>query len=247
MKNIILAVVFFCVIFIISNCTKQTENQRIIISDEIELIKLSERTYVHISVAEMQGFGSVSSNGLIFVVGNEAFLFDTPVTDSQTEVLVNWIADTLLANVTTFVPTHWHADNLGGLDYLHSIGVKSYANQMTIELAQANGMPVPQNGFSEYLELDLGGYKVYAHYFGGAHSADNIVIWVPSEKILFAGCMVRAINFTGLGNTADAVVHEWLPTIHQVIENFPDARIVIPGHGEIGGMELLEHTRRQLE
>jgi len=42
------------------------------------------------------------------------------------------------------------------------------------------------------------------------------------------------------------VIEEWLPTIQKVIESFPNAKIVIPGHGKIGGLEILEHTKRQL-
>jgi len=117
---------------------------------------------------------------------------------------------------------------------------------MTIELAKLNGMPIPQNGFIGFLELNFGINKIHCHYFGGAHTADNIVIWLPSEKILFGGCMIRDINSTGLGNIADAKVDEWLPTIQKVIENFGDVEIVVPGHGNIGGIDLLEHTRNQL-
>ena len=118
---------------------------------------------------------------------------------------------------------------------------------MTIELAEAHKMPVPQHGFTDSFELNLNGHKIHCHYFGGAHTADNIVIWIPSEEILFGGCMIRDINSTGLGNTSDAKIDEWLPTIEKVIENFPNAKIVIPGHGDIGGIELLEHTKNQLK
>ena len=246
MKKLIACVLFISISFIFINCEKKEEIKRILISDDIELIKLSDKAYVHISTMEVPHWGKVTANGLILIDGNEAFLFDTPWNDSQTEKLVKWIDDTLSAKVITFVPGHWHGDNIGGLNYLHSIGVKSYANQMTIDLAEAKGMPVPQNGFVDLLELNLNGNKVYCHYYGGAHSADNIVIWIPSEEILFGGCMIRDINSTGLGNTSDAKVDEWLPTIEKVIENFPNAKIVIPGHGEIGGIELLEHTKNQL-
>ena len=58
--------------------------------------------------------------------------------------------------------------------------------------------------------------------------------------------MVRDLSSTGLGNTSDAKIDEWLPTIQKVIVKFPDAKIVIPGHGQIGGKELLEHTNRLL-
>ena len=216
------------------------------ICDDIELIQLSEKVFVHVSVSEIAGFGKVSSNGLIFVKGDEAFLFDTPVTNQQTETLVKWIADSLFAKVSTFVPTHWHDDCLGGLEYLHSIGIKSYANQMTVDLAKAHGKPVPRHGFTDSLWLDLHGDIVECHYLGGGHSADNIVVWIPSEKILFAGCMVQNIHSKGLGNLSDSKLDEWYPTIQKVLVKFSDAKIVIPGHGQIGGIELLEHTSKLL-
>jgi len=246
MKYFIVSIALFCIIFAFSNCSKEEENQRIIISDEIEVIRLSKNAYVHISSLEVHPWGKVDTNGLIFVDGNEAFLFDTPWNDEQTEILVNWINDSLKAKVTTFVAGHWHGDNIGGLNYLHSIGVKSYANHLTNYFAELNEMPVPMNAFIDNLELNLNGKNVNCHYFGGAHSADNIVIWIPSEEILFGGCMIRDINSTGLGNTSDAEIDQWLPTIEKVIENFPNAKIVIPGHGQIGGIELLEHTKTQV-
>jgi len=224
----------------------KSKYRKIQISDDIELLQLSDKAYVHVSISEIAGFGKVSSNGLLFVNEDEAFLFDTPVTNSQTETLVKWITDSLSAAVSTFVPNHWHDDNLGGLESLHAKGIKSYANQMTIDLAKANGKPVPRQGFTDLLRLDLRGDIVECHYLGGGHTADNIVVWIPSEKILFAGCMVKDIHSKGLGNLSDAKPEEWAPTIQKVMEKFPDAKIVIPGHGQIGGKELLEHTSRLL-
>jgi hypothetical protein len=58
--------------------------------------------------------------------------------------------------------------------------------------------------------------------------------------------MVKDIHAKGLGNPADAVVKEWSQTIQKVVEKFPDAKIVIPGHGQIGGKELLTHTQKLL-
>jgi metallo-beta-lactamase class B len=225
----------------------QSDYQRIRISNDMELIKLSEKAYVHVSVSEIEGFGKVSSNGLVLVNGGEAFLFDTPATNAQTETLVTWIADSLKAHVTTFVPNHWHNDCLGGLGYLHSKGIKSFANQLTIMLAKENGKSVPQQGFTDSLRLNLHGIDIYCHYLGGGHSADNIAVWIPSEKILFGGCMVKDIHSKGLGNLSDAKIEEWLPTIQKVKVKFPSAEIVIPGHGQIGGKELLEYTKTLLQ
>ena len=247
MKNHLIITVITVFLSVLQFSVRASDYRKIQISDDIELFQLSEKAYVHVSISEIAGFGKVSSNGLIFVNGDEAFLFDTPVTNSQTETLVKWIADSLSATVSTFIPNHWHIDNLGGLEYLHSIGIKSYANQMTIDLAKENGMPVPCYEFTDSLSLYLRGDIVECHFFGGGHSADNIVVWIPSEKILFPGCMIKDIHSKGLVNLADATLDEWYPTIQKMITKFPDAKIVIPGHGQIGGKELLEHTSKLLK
>ncbi|GHT54487.1 hypothetical protein FACS189451_09580 [Bacteroidia bacterium] len=115
---------------------------------------------------------------------------------------------------------------------------------MTIELAKEHRMPVPQIGFTDSLHLSLHSEDVYCYYLGGGHSTDNIVVWIPSEKILFGGCLLKDIHSKGLGNISDAKLEEWPETIGNVIAKFPDATIVIPGHGQIGGKELLQHTKK---
>jgi metallo-beta-lactamase class B len=240
-------IIFLFIVFNRFALWAQPDYPKIWISEDVELIQLSEKAYVHVSVSEIDGFGKVSSNGMILVSNGEAFLFDTPFTNIQTKTLVKGIADSLKAAVSTFIPNHWHEDCLGGLDYLHSQGVKSYANQMTIDLAIEHGKPVPQIGFTDSLHLSFHGEDVYCYYLGGGHSTDNIVVWIPSEKILFGGCMVKDIRSKGLGNISDAKIEEWPTTINKIITQFPDAKIVIPGHGQIGGKELLQHTALLLE
>lgn len=55
--------------------------------------------------------------------------------------------------------------------------------------------------------------------------------------------MVKSMN-AGKGNVADANVTEWSNTIERVAVKFPDAKVVVPGHGSYGGMELLEFTAK---
>lgn len=225
----------------------QPATNRIKISEDIELIRLSSKAYVHISISEMKGFGKVSSNGLILVDKGKAFLFDTPVTTEQTETLVGFISDSLHSKVSDFVPTHWHGDCIGGLSYLHKKGVKSYANQMTIDIAKEKKLPVPKHDFKDSLFLKLNDIEIGCYYLGGGHTSDNIVVWIPSEKILFAGCMVKDMSSKGLGNLSDADINEWPSTIEKVIARFPLAETVIPGHGRIGGKELLVYTQELLK
>ncbi|MGA2822284.1 MAG: hypothetical protein ABSE72_02040, partial [Bacteroidales bacterium] len=53
----------------------QTNYTKIKVSDDIELIKISDNVYVHISYAELPGFGRFPSNGMIYINKGKAFLF----------------------------------------------------------------------------------------------------------------------------------------------------------------------------
>jgi metallo-beta-lactamase class B len=242
MKNfffLITAIFLFCLITL---AYAQDNYKKIKVTKDIEVFKLSEHSYFHISYSQMPQFGRVASNGFVFVNNGKAFLFDTPTNDSLTKDLVGWIQDSLKVQIVGFVPNHWHVDCMGGLNYLHSIGIESYANELTREIAQSKNLPVPKHGFTDSLSLDIEGKKILCRFYGAAHSLDNIVVWIPSEKILFGGCMVKELNSTGMGNTVDGDLKEWPKTIKKVLRDYPDAKIVIPGHGQFGGTELLKHT-----
>jgi metallo-beta-lactamase class B len=79
-------------------------------------------------------------------------------------------------------------------------------------------------------------------YPGPAHTRDNVVVWLAESRVLFGGCAVRAASDTSVGNVADADVKEWPASIRRVRDRYPTADVVVPGHGDPGGRELLEHT-----
>lgn len=217
------------------------------INNDLEIVQLTPNIYVHISYAEFAGFGRVACNGMILKEGDKAFLFDTPPTALLTKQLVEWVAKTLKLKIVGFVPNHWHSDCMGGLAYLQSVGIESYANQMTIDIAKAKNLTVPTHGFKDSLNLKLGNTAIECYYLGAGHSMDNIEVWIPSEKVLFAGCIVKEVNAKGLGNTVDGDLKAYPQTIEKILRKFPDAKIVIPGHGAFGGTELIIHTKELLK
>jgi metallo-beta-lactamase class B len=228
------------------NGFSQNDYKRIKISNDIELIKISDNSFVHVSYSNLPQYGRISANGLIFINGFEAFLFDSPWTDSLTMDLVNWLRDSMKLKIVGFVPNHWHNDCMGGLGYIQNQKIQSYANQMTIDIAKTKNLPVPTFGFKDSLQLNLGDKLIKCYYLGAAHSTDNIVIWIPSEQILFAGCMIKSTNSKDLGNTADGDLKVYPKTIDNLINRFSMAKIVIPGHGQFGGYELIKHTKELL-
>jgi len=48
---------------------------------------------------------------------------------------------------------------------------------------------------------------------------------------------------TGSGKLSDADIDAWSASIQRVMERYPEATVVIPGHGVPGGLDLLDHTR----
>lgn len=235
MKSIILILLFVCSTL----CRAQTVE----VSKDIQVAKLSDKAYLYTAWADMGSWGRVGSNGLIIVNKGDAFLVDTPVDEAETIQLVDWIESALKAKVVGFVPGHWHDDCVGGLDYLNKQSVKTYANKLTNQILKEKGEPQAKYSFTDSTTLTLNGLAIECHYLGGGHATDNIVVWLPSEKILFGGCMLKDCKTTGLGNTSDAApLQEWLKTVCAVEAHFPQAKIVIPGHGQVGGMEVVKHT-----
>jgi metallo-beta-lactamase class B len=159
-------------------------------------------------------------------------------------VLLSYIRNELKLEVTGFISNDWHWDSMGGLQAVHDAGIPSYASEMTREMARSKGLPVHQNGFRDSLALKLGDKEILCYYPGPAHTLDNIVVWIPSERILFADCMVKEMKAKDLGFTGDGDVAAYAQTLGKVKERFPGAKIVVPGHGAVGGMELVNHTMK---
>ena len=83
---------------------------------------------------------------------------------------------------------------------------------------------------------------IQTYYPGEGHTKDNIVIWLPKQKILDGGCFVKSTDTDNIGNIADANVKQWPQSIKNVMDKFPDAEYVIPGHQGWMAKNALQHT-----
>ena len=211
------------------------------INENLEILQLSDKAYIHIGYLQTESFGKVACNSLVYINGNEAVIIDTPPDTSQSRSLLQWIREKFPdVKIKAVIVNHFHNDCLGGLAVFHEQGIPSYASERTLRLAAEDGATVPQHGFDKEQVLQIGGAKVVNRYFGEAHTKDNIVTWIPSEKILFGGCMVKAKG-SSKGNLADANEKEWSKTVSKVKHAY-DANIVVPGHGAYGDEGLLDYT-----
>lgn len=217
-----------------------------IISKDLMVVQLSEHIYVHISWFENEAWSRFASNGMIYVFDHKAYLFDTPISLQATDALLNYIQYTMHCDLVGFVPNHFHEDCTGGIGLIQQREIPVYAQLFTDILLQGKANPADQT-FTNSLVLPAGSETIQLHFFGPGHAPDNIVVWIPSEKVLFGGCMVKSLKSTTLGNTTDADLTEWPKTIQKVLDHYPNAETVIPGHGAWGNTDLLEYTIELLE
>jgi metallo-beta-lactamase class B len=223
------------------------EQGRIKISDNLELMPLTESVFIHISYHDLGKTKHFPANGMVYINRDKAFIIDTGWTYRETADLVRWLIEKKKVSILGAVATHWHIDCMGGLGEIQRSGIPSYANDLTREIARQKNLPVPENGFKDELTLKLNEKTLVCFYPGPGHTVDNIVVWLPDEKILFGGCLLKAAEWNFLGFSGDADLAEWPKTLEIVRKKFPQARVVIPGHGRTGTLDLIDHTLELLK
>ncbi|AYN66904.1 subclass B1 metallo-beta-lactamase [Euzebyella marina] len=226
--------------FVLASC-KSTKTPYAYTSETLQIVPLSDKSFMHISYLQTDSFGKVACNGLIYMNGNEAVVVDTPTENKVSEELIEWITDTRKKQLKAVIANHFHDDCVGGLQAFHEKGIPSYGNYLTLQLAEKEGNQVPQNGFEDHFELQVGNGSIINQFLGEGHTRDNIVSYVPEDQLLFGGCLVKEMDATK-GYLGDANVAEWSTTALKIKSTFSQLKIVVPGHGNPGGIELLDYT-----
>ncbi len=245
MKTIIKTLLIIVISITNLNCNTRKQDtfkpKEVYKSNDLIITQISENSFVHTSYKETNDFGNVPCNGLIVRNSNETIIFDTPTNDKNSEELIKWITEKLHCKINAIIPTHFHDDCLGGLNAFDENKIPSYAYSKTIELAKKNNYVIPNNGFEDSLILKVGDEIVNAKFFGEGHTKDNVVGYFPSENILFGGCLIKELQ-ANKGYLGDANLSEWSNTVEKVKVEYPNVKIVVPGHGEYGNSELLDYT-----
>ena len=227
---------------IIRQASGRIDDSTIYKTDRLTIRKLSEHVYQHISFMNTKDFGQVSCNGMFVENDGEVVVFDTPANDTSSMELIefavknNW-------KIIGVIPTHFHEDCIAGLGVFQSRKIPGYAFSKTVKILKEkdNRIYTMLTAFDSTITLTIGSDRVSAEYFGEGHTRDNIVGYYSTDKVAFGGCLVKAVGATK-GNLEDANVSEWSATVLKVKKHYPDAKIVVPGHGKTGGTELFDYT-----
>jgi metallo-beta-lactamase class B len=183
------------------------------------------------------------ANGMVVDCKSGVVLVDACWNDLQAATLLEMVKERFHKPVLLAIITHSHVDRIGGIRTFLKNGIKVISTQLTAQLARKAGYPEPSPELGpDDTILQVGDTSIEAFYPGPGHTQDNITVWVPDDRVLFGGCLIKSKESTNLGNIADADLPNWANSIRNLVRKFPNAKNVIPGHGQRGNMELLQHT-----
>ncbi len=206
-------------------------------------------------VEGVTALGSVENKNFIsnaaFIVGpNGIVVIDALGSPALAEALITAIGKISLKKINTVIVTHYHADHIYGLQAFQKIGAKiiahpaakEYLNSETakqrLSASRAELAPwVDENTklleadtwLSHETKLNISGIDLVIKPVGPAHTPEDLVIFFPQDKVLFAGDLLFRGRLPFIGSTADT--GPWI----QALNSFLDfkATVAIPGHGSV--------------
>ncbi|HEY6793959.1 MAG TPA: MBL fold metallo-hydrolase [Kineosporiaceae bacterium] len=190
------------------------------------------------------------SNAGIVLGGTGAVVIDTLATESRARHLRDTVERLAPGPARTVVNTHSHGDHVFG-NHLYGASAAIVAHDGAREEMLSTGLALtqlwpdvawgdvrvtpPTVTFSDRLCLHVGETPVELLSVGPAHTRHDVVVWLPRQRVLFAGDVVMsaATPFCLFGSVAGT-----LAAIRRLAALRP--RTVVAGHGPVAGPEVFE-------
>ena len=186
-------------------------------------------------------------NSGVIVGPDGVIVVDAQATPAMAAEVQARIATVTNTPVRTVVLTHYHAVRvLGASGYpAHSVICSDVTRAMTVERGQQDmdseigrfprlfrgrdgipGLTWPTQTFHKRMTLWLGEREAQIIHIGRAHTAGDTIVWLPRERVLFAG---DTVEFGATPYCGDAHFADWPATIRALREL--GAEKMVPGRG----------------
>ena len=184
--------------------------------------------------------GGAVANAGILRVRDMTIVFDTSMSaDAALELRAG---AERIGPVVAVVCSHWHADHVNGNIAFADVDIG--ATSRTRELIEARDRDrldgfetmLPNELFEEQILVD----GITVETLGGGHTESDAFIWF--EDTLFAGDLVVVQNHPWVGHGDP---EHWIEILEAFEARGP--RVIVPGHGPVGGPADLAPLRRYLE
>ena len=197
-------------------------------------------------LASAQNKGFMSNAGFV-VTRDGVVVFDALGTPALGRAMIAAIAKVTPQPIRRVIVSHYHADHIYGLQALKAAGGEIWAHrkaqaylvspQAAERLAQRRNELFPWVDHETvvvppdlWLDGDatfrMGGLTFRIIYAEGAHSPEDLMLYVEEDRLLFAGDLVFAGRVPFVGNADSG---GWLRAMDKMIAVKP--LVVIPGHG----------------
>ena len=241
----------------------QTSNAPQVSADgtiQVKAIQVAPNTYFVQGVPEMgskQNQNFISNAGFV-VTPKGVVVIDALGSPVLAQKLIQEIRKVTKQKIVAVVLTHYHADHVYGLQEFKRLGATIYAqrdglNYLASETAKQrliasridfapwvneNTRLVPADIWIDQSKtIMVGGVDFQISRVGPAHAPEDLIVFIPSEKVLFAGDLVFRGRIPFVGN-ADS--RGWMSALDEIQKQNP--KIVVPGHGSYSTNPLADIT-----
>lgn len=225
--------------------------QTAVVADDVLIkpIQVAAHTYFVQGRPEMGSSSNqnfISNAGFVVTPGG-VVVVDALGSPILAKKLISEIKKVSNQKIVAVIVSHYHADHVYGLQEFKKIGAKIYAqgegrNYLSSETAkqrliasrvdfapwvnEATRLIAADVWIDKSFTLKVGGVDFFISRVGPAHAPEDLMVYVPSERVLFAGDLVFRGRIPFVGN-ADS--KGWLLALDEIERLNP--QIVIPGHG----------------
>jgi cyclase len=195
------------------------------------------------------------SNAGVIVGDGSVTVIDTLATQARAIALRERVRGLAAGPVTTVVNTHVHGDHTFGNQFFAEatmIGHRLLREEMlAMGLAMTQLWPEVEWGdlrvtpptvlLEDRLTIYVGEIEVQLLHVGPAHTTNDVVAWLPAQRVLFAGdvLMSGCTPFVLMGSLSGSLrAIERLRTLQP--------QLVLSGHGKVAGPEVLDTNAEYL-
>lgn len=204
----------------------------------------------------VQPDGSWGLNNPAFLVGVDGVVaVDTCFTERRTRAFLDAVASVTDRPVRTLVNSHHHGDHTHGNWLLPAATVVGHTRCRDEVLATGTAAELlfpgvdwgeirvrpPFVTFEDRLTVWVDDLRVELLHVGPAHTSNDVVAWVPDHRVLLAADLVFSggTPFVVMGSVAGSLAA--LDRLRAL-----EPAVVVPGHGPVGGPELLDEQEAYL-
>ncbi len=200
-------------------------------------------------------------NAGVIVAGDQVLVIDSLISPGTGRQLAEHMGQVTERSVSYLVNTHHHGDHVFGNQAFSPPGtiiahetvrealisqgqamLKSYAErfpQLAPDIKETTVIP-PQITFRDRMSMHFDGRTIELIHPGVAHTHGDTMVYLPKEKILFAGDLLFNHIFPPIfGSSAG-----WIATLERV--EAMDIETIVPGHGFIATKKDLGEFRKCL-